>query len=151
MTARHKRRLAGVLFVLLGASIASALALSAFQDNLMFFYGPSEIAAGDAPVGGLIRLGGLVEDGSFVESGDSLVVRFRVTDTVNSVAVEYTGMLPDLFREGQGVVTHGRLDADGIFRAEQVLARHDENYMSPEVAASLDAAGYSGTSDQPGR
>ncbi|MCP1675850.1 cytochrome c-type biogenesis protein CcmE [Natronocella acetinitrilica] len=147
MTARQKRRMAGVLLVVIGTSIASALALSAFRDNLMFFYAPSEIAAGDAPLGHLIRLGGLVEDGTFIEDDDTLLVRFKVTDTAHSVAVEYTGMLPDLFREGQGVVAHGRIGTDGIFRAEQVLARHDENYMAPEVAAALKAQGYTGHSE----
>lgn len=147
MTARRKRRLAGVLLVVIGTSIASALALSAFRDNLMFFYGPSEVAAGEAPGEHMIRVGGLVEEGTFREGADGLTVTFSITDTVHSVPVEYVGMLPDLFREGQGVVAHGRLDRDGVFRAEQVLARHDENYMAPEVAEALKAAGYTGHSE----
>jgi cytochrome c-type biogenesis protein CcmE len=145
MTPRQKRRLIGVATVVLGLSAATALALNAFRDNLMFFYSPTELAEGQAPAEHLIRVGGLVADGSFREMGtEGLTVRFDVTDTAHSIQVEYTGVLPDLFREGQGVVAHGRLGNDGLFRAERVLARHDENYMAPEVAKALEAAGYTG-------
>ncbi|MCG5493674.1 MULTISPECIES: cytochrome c maturation protein CcmE [Ectothiorhodospira] len=142
MTPRQKRRMAGVALVVLAVSTASALALSAFRENLMYFYGPSQIAQGEAPGERIIRLGGLVEEGSIQHNDTDLTVQFSITDTAHSIPVEYVGLLPDLFREGQGVVTHGRLGSDGIFRAERVLARHDENYMAPEVAAALKAAGY---------
>lgn len=143
MTPRQKRRMAGVALILTGTAIAAALALGAFRDNMMFFYAPTQVAAGEAAEGQLIRLGGLVEDGSFHESSeDGLTVSFAITDTAHSIPVTYSGMLPDLFREGQGVVAHGRLDANGRFTAETVLARHDENYMAPEVAAALAAAGH---------
>ncbi|MCC5857774.1 MAG: cytochrome c maturation protein CcmE [Ectothiorhodospiraceae bacterium] len=144
MSPRQKRRLAGVLVVLIGLSAASALALNAFRDNLMFFYSPTEVMEGKAPPDHLIRIGGLVADNSFREMGEDLTVRFVITDTAENVPVEYTGVLPDLFREGQGVVAHGRLGSDGLFRAERVLAKHDENYMAPEVAEALEAAGYTG-------
>ncbi|SEQ01997.1 cytochrome c-type biogenesis protein CcmE [Ectothiorhodospira magna] len=142
MTPRQKRRMAGVALVVLAVSGATALALSAFRENLMYFYGPSQLVEGEAPGERIIRLGGLVEDGSIRHAEEGLTVFFRVTDTRHSIPVEYVGLLPDLFREGQGVVTHGRMGPDGVFRAERVLARHDENYMAPEVAAALKAAGY---------
>lgn len=150
MTPRQKRRLAGVAVVLCGVATAVAFGIGAFRDNLMFFYAPSAIAAGEAPAGHMIRLGGLVEDGTFREaSTDGLSVQFNITDTAHSIPVVYTGMLPDLFREGQGVVAHGRINADGVFKAETVLARHDENYMAPEVAEALAAAGYTGHPNNP--
>lgn len=141
MRPRQKRRLAGAALVVLVVAGASALALSAFSENLMYFYAPSDLAAGEAPEGRIIRLGGLVEQGSVEHAAEGIRVRFRVTDTAHSVPVVYEGLLPDLFREGQGVVTHGRLGNDGVFRAQRVLARHDEDYMSPEVAEALQSAG----------
>ncbi len=140
MKPRHKR-LAFIAVGLAGLGIATALILNAFQGNIVFFFSPSQVAANEAPVDRKFRLGGLVEAGSVVRESDGLTVRFIVTDTVQRVPVVYTGILPDLFREGQGVVTQGRLDAGGLFRAEEVLARHDETYMAPEVAEALKRAG----------
>ncbi|MBK1692782.1 cytochrome c maturation protein CcmE [Ectothiorhodospira mobilis] len=142
MRPRQKRRLAGAALVVLVVSGASALVLNAFSENLMYFYAPSDLAAGEAPDGRIIRLGGLVEQGSVQQAAKGVRVRFRVTDTAHSIPVVYDGLLPDLFREGQGVVTHGRLGSDGVFRAQRVLARHDENYMAPEVAEALESAGH---------
>jgi cytochrome c-type biogenesis protein CcmE len=138
---RRRRLLVGVALVVLGTGAAAALALRAFQENLLYFYSPSQVAAGEAPAGRAFRVGGLVAAGSFRRDAQSLVVSFALTDTLHSVDVVYDGVLPDLFREGQGVVANGRLLADGRFRAEQVLAKHDENYMPPEVAESLAKAG----------
>ncbi len=140
MKPRHKR-LALIAVGLAGIGIATALILNAFQGNLVFFFSPSQVAANEAPIDRKFRLGGLVETGSVVRESDGLTVRFVVTDTAKSVPVVFSGILPDLFREGQGVVTQGRLDADGLFRAEEVLARHDETYMAPEVAEALERAG----------
>jgi cytochrome c-type biogenesis protein CcmE len=123
--------------VLLGA--AAGLVLFAFQDNLVFFRSPSDIADKGVEEGRRFRLGGMVEEGSVVKEG--ITVHFRVTDYANAVAVEYTGLLPDLFREGQGVVTEGRLGPTGTFVADTVLAKHDENYMPPEVAEALEKSG----------
>jgi cytochrome c-type biogenesis protein CcmE len=146
MSPKQKRRMTSVVLVLVGVSAAVALGLSAFRENLMYFYSPTEVAEGKAPLDHMFRLGGLVEDGTVArEEEDGLTIRFNVTDTAHSVAVVYTGLLPDLFREGQGVVTHGRIGSDGVFRAERLLAKHDENYMSPEVKRALDAAGYDHT------
>ena len=144
MTPRQKKRLAGVVLIVVAVSTASALALSAFRDNMMYFYGPSQIAEGEQLPNPdrIIRLGGLVEDNSIQYADEGLMVSFSITDTRHSIPVQFVGLLPDLFREGQGVVTHGRMGGDGIFRAERVLARHDENYMAPEVAAALKAAGF---------
>jgi len=141
---RRRRRLYGLLLGGLGLGSATALTLTAFQDNLVFFRSPSDIAAERPAPDRAFRLGGLVEAGSVArETGadGKPVARFRVTDGANAVAVTYTGVLPDLFREGQGVVTLGRLGPDGVFRASEVLARHDENYMPPEVADALKRAG----------
>jgi cytochrome c-type biogenesis protein CcmE len=133
----RQRRLTLVVGILAGVSIAGALALSAFRDNVMFFFDPSMIAAGTAPVEQRFRLGGMVADNSVQRAPGSLEVQFVVTDFAHEVPVRYTGVLPDLFREGQGVVAHGRLNTEGVFVADQVLAKHDENYMPPEVARSL--------------
>ena len=141
MTPKQKRRMTAVGLIVLGVGAAVALGLTALQENLMYFYSPTEVVEGKSPQEHLFRLGGLVEHGTIERSGEDLDVRFKVTDSAHSVPVTYTGLLPDLFREGQGVVVHGRIGSDGLFRAEQVLAKHDENYMSPEVAAALEAAG----------
>lgn len=117
--------------------IACALVLNAFRSNLVFFFSPSQVVAHEAPRGHAFRLGGLVEAGSLTRVPDSLSVRFVVTDLARTVPVAYTGLLPDLFGEGKGVVAQGRLGADGVFHAEQVLAKHDENYMPPEAAQAL--------------
>ncbi len=137
MTPTRKRRLYWVLGILAGVGIAGALALSAFQKNVMFFFDPSQVAAGDVKPGERFRLGGMVTQGSFHRQPGSLEVSFTVTDFKHELPVKYTGVLPDLFREGQGVVAHGRIGADGVFMADEVLAKHDEKYMPPEVARSL--------------
>lgn len=139
MKSRHKR------FALIAAGvaalgIAAALVLNAFRSNLVFFYTPTEIATNQAPVGRSFRVGGMVVDGSVQRQADGVSVRFVVTDTAQSIPVVYSGILPDLFREGKGVVAQGKLGADGVFQAEQVLAKHDENYMPPEAAEAVERA-----------
>jgi len=140
MRAARKKRLYLVVLVVMGVGIAVALALNAFNQNLMYFYSPSEVMAGEAPPAHPFRLGGLVTDGSLKRMQNGLTVRFDVTDLKKKVSIEYTGILPDLFREGQGIVAHGQLRGDGVFVADEVLAKHDEKYMPPEVAASLKTA-----------
>ena len=136
----RKKRLTIVLFLVAGLAIAVALTTYALRQNINLFYDPTEIAAGNAPKDVRIRAGGMVEAGSVQRAEDSLKVQFRVTDYSASVPVQYDGILPDLFAEGQGVVAMGRLNAEGLFLADQVLAKHDENYMPPEVAESLERA-----------
>ncbi|QXL84307.1 cytochrome c maturation protein CcmE [Comamonas sp. NLF-1-9] len=136
MRSRTKRGLI-IIGGLAALGVASALVLNAFQDNLVFFFSPSQVASSEAPVDRSFRLGGLVQEGSVQRSSDSLAVRFVVTDGAQAIPVTYDGLLPDMFREGKGVVTQGRLQADGSFRAEQVLAKHDENYTPKEVADTL--------------
>ncbi|MDH5535041.1 MAG: cytochrome c maturation protein CcmE [Betaproteobacteria bacterium] len=135
MKARHKR-FAMVAAGLAALGIVAVLVLSAFQKNLVFFFTPSQVAANEAPHGRTFRIGGLVEAGSVKREPDGVTVRFVVTDTAKSIPVYYRGVLPDLFREGKGVVTQGRLE-DGVFRASEVLAKHDENYMPPEAAEAV--------------
>ena len=139
MKARSRRGLA-ILVGLSALGVASALVLNAFRSNLVFFFSPSQIVAKEAPLGRGFRLGGLVEKGSIRRAAQGLTVHFVVTDLAQKVPVVYSGLLPDLFREGKGVVAQGRLDADGVFRADQVLAKHDENYMPPEAAEALEKA-----------
>lgn len=134
---RRRKRLILVCLLMTGVAAAAALALTAFQQNLLYFFSPSQVAAGEAPPDYPFRLGGLVAAHSVERESGSLDVRFEVTDGNRSIPVTYTGILPDLFREGQGVVAHGQLGADGIFRADQVLAKHDEEYMPPEVKEAL--------------
>ena len=143
MKPRHKRLaiVAGGVAVL---GIATALVLSAFNRNLVFFYSPSQVAAKEAPLDRAFRVGGLVAPGSVKRLPDSVSVEFVVTDTAKSLPVVYHGILPDLFREGKGVVTQGRLGPDGVFVASEVLAKHDENYMPPEAADALKQAHQSG-------
>ena len=136
MTPRQ-RRMTLVLAIVAGVSIAGALALAAFRKNVTFFFDPSQVSAGQVPAGERFRLGGMVTEGSVLRAPGSLEVHFMVTDFSHDVPVSYTGVLPDLFREGAGVVAHGRLRADGTFVADEVLAKHDEKYMPPEVARSL--------------
>lgn len=136
----RKKRLTIVLFLLAGVAVAVALTTYALRQNINLFYDPSQIAAGEAPVDVRIRAGGMVEEDSVIRNPESLQVEFRVTDFTSSVLVEYTGILPDLFAEGQGVVAMGRLDGNGRFVADQVLAKHDENYMPPEVHEALQKA-----------
>ena len=122
-----------------GVGAAAGLVIAAMGENMLYFYSPSQIRAGEAPSGPSIRVGGLVVDGS-VRRGDGLVVTFALTDGVESVVVSYAGILPDLFREGQGIVASGALEAGARFRADEVLAKHDENYMPPEVAEAMENA-----------
>ncbi len=136
---RKRRRLYMVLAGMAALAIAVAFVLVAFRDNLVFFYSPSEVAAKHVPPGRKFRIGGLVEAGSVDRQGT--LVHFKVTDTVNAVPVSYTGLLPDLFREGQGVVAEGTLNNQGQFVAVTILAKHDEKYMPPEVAEALKRAG----------
>ncbi len=136
----RKKRLTIVLFLLAGLAVAVGLTTYALRQNINLFYDPTQIAAGEAPVDVRIRAGGMVEAGSVKRDPESLKVAFKVTDFTEAVSVEYVGILPDLFAEGQGVVAMGRLNNDGVFVADQVLAKHDENYMPPEVADALEKA-----------
>ena len=137
MTPKRKKRLALIGLLVVGVSVAVGLALKAFNENLMFFFSPAEVAAGKAPANAPFRLGGMVIDGSVQRPGEGLVVEFALTDYAASVKVHYEGILPDLFREGQGIVALGRLNDEGVFVADEVLAKHDENYMPPEVADAI--------------
>lgn len=139
MKRRHKR-IAFILGGLAGLAIAATLVLSAFQNNLVFFFSPSQVAAKEAPVNKTFRVGGLVENGTLQRDNDGLTVRFTVTDTAKSIPVVYKGILPDLFKEGKGCVAQGKIGADGVFYADQVLAKHDENYMPPEAGKAIDSA-----------
>ncbi len=139
MKARH-RRFAWIGAGLVALGVAVALVLNAFQSNLVFFFTPSQVAAKEAPQARAFRIGGLVEPGSLKRESNSLTVQFRVTDTAQSIPVTYTGLLPDLFKEGKGVVAQGRLGSDGSFHATEVLAKHDENYMPPEAKDAIDQA-----------
>ncbi|GIX26494.1 MAG: cytochrome c-type biogenesis protein CcmE [Burkholderiales bacterium] len=139
MKARHKR-LALVAAALALLALATGLVLNAFRTNLVFFFTPSQVVAKEAPLDKAFRIGGLVEEGSLQREPDGLTVRFNVTDTAKTIPVVYRGILPDLFREGKGVVTQGRLREDGVFVATEVLAKHDENYMPLEAAHALEQA-----------
>lgn len=136
MTPR-RRRLLAVTAIVTGVAAATTLAMLAFEDNLLYFYNPTQVRAGEAPTDRMFRIGGMVTEGSVQRTEGSLKIRFVVTDYRESIPVNYEGLLPDLFREGQGVIAHGRLTASGEFVANEVLAKHDENYMPPEVAESL--------------
>jgi cytochrome c-type biogenesis protein CcmE len=138
---RKRRRLYMVSLAMLALAAATALVLTAFEDNLVFFYGPSELEARGVKPGQRIRVGGLVEAGSIERKAGAVAVSFRITDLTDSIKVTYSGMLPDLFREEQGVVAEGVLRPDGSFEAHEVLAKHDENYMPPEVAEALKKSG----------
>ena len=139
MKRRHKR--IGIILVgLAGLSLAAFLVASAFRQNLVFFFSPTQVAAKEAPVDRTFRIGGLVEDGTLKRDNDGLTVRFTVTDTAASIPVVYKGILPDLFKEGRGCVAQGKIGPDGVFQAEQVLAKHDENYMPPEAGEAIDKA-----------
>ena len=137
MTPTRRRRLWIVLGILAGVSVAGALALSAFRQNVTFYFTPSEVAAGHVHADQRFRLGGMVSKGSVQRTPGSLDLRFNVTDFEHDVPVTYTGVLPDLFREGQGVIAHGRLNTQGVFVADEVLAKHDEKYMPPKIAQDL--------------
>ena len=137
----RKKRLFMILAILAGVGIAVALALSALQQNINLFYTPTQIANGEAPQDTRIRAGGMVAEGSVKRTGDSLDVEFVVTDFAKSVTIRYHGILPDLFREGQGIVALGKLDGQGVLVADEVLAKHDEKYMPPEVTKALKESG----------
>ena len=139
MKARHKR-FGLIALGLLMLGIAAFLISKSFKSNLVFFFTPTQVESGEAPKSGNFRIGGLVEAGSLKRLPDGLRVEFRVTDTAKTMQVVYKGILPDLFKEGKGVVAEGKLGANGLFEADQVLAKHDENYMPPEAAAALEAA-----------
>jgi len=139
MKRRHKR--IGMIIVgLAGLGIAAYLVANAFRNNLVFFFSPTQVVAKEAPVNRTFRIGGLVENGTVKRESDGLTVRFTVTDTAASVPVVYKGILPDLFKEGRGCVAQGRIGTDGVFQADEVLAKHDENYMPPEAGQAIDAA-----------
>jgi len=142
MTPVRKRRLMMVGFLVVGVALATTIALQALNDNLNVFYTATQVHAGEAPKDRNIRLGGMVVEGSLKRSssGNELTVKFDVTDTQETVTVAYSGILPDLFKEGRGIITTGRINEQGMFVAEEVLAKHDENYMSPEVADSIEKA-----------
>ena len=141
MTPR-RRRITAMSLGLLSLGAATALVLTAFEQNMLFFYTPTQVAAGEAPTDQRLRVGGLVERGSVQRTPGSLEVRFDVTDLEKTITVAYAGVLPDLFREGQGVIAHGTVGENDVFRADEVLARHDENYMPPEVAEMLEERGH---------
>ena len=138
----HRRKKLGIiLFIALGLSLAVGFTLYALSQNINMFFTPTQVAQGEVPDGQHFRIGGMVKDGSIEREGNSLSVNFVTTDFASEVPIHYVGILPDLFREGQGIVAEGAIDGAGVFQASKVLAKHDENYMSPEVKAALDAAG----------
>jgi len=143
MKARHKR-LVFVAAAVVAVGIAAVLVLNALQSNIAYFFSPTQVIGNEAPVDRAFRIGGLVEEGSVQRRDDGLTVQFVVTDTAKSVKVSYTGILPDLFNEGQGVVAKGKLGEDGVFYAEEVLAKHDESYMPPEVESAIKEAQKAG-------
>jgi cytochrome c-type biogenesis protein CcmE len=150
MKPRHRR------FAWIGAgvavlAVAVGLVLNAFQSNLVFFFTPTQVAANEAPQGRAFRVGGLVEEKSLQRGADGVTVRFNVTDTARTIPVVYTGILPDLFKEGKGVVAQGKIGPDGVFRATEVLAKHDENYMPPEAADAVSKAHAKSTVEQTGK
>src|SRR6478672_10789173 len=137
MKRRHKR----IIFIVCcvaALGLAAWLVLAAFKNNLVFFFSPTQVAAKEAPVGRTFRIGGLVQDGTLKRDADGLTIRFVVTDTANTIPVAYKGILPDLFKEGRGCVAQGRVGSDGVFYADQIMAKHDENYMPPEAAKALE-------------
>jgi cytochrome c-type biogenesis protein CcmE len=140
----RRQRLFIVLFIVVGASVAAGLIFYALSENLNLFYSPTQINDGEAPQNQRMRAGGMVREGSVIRAGDSLKISFVVTDYAHDVNVNYEGILPDMFEEGQGVVVTGKLDEGGVIQAEEVLAKHDEEYMPPEVQEALDNAKESG-------
>ncbi len=137
MTPARKKRLALIGLMLAGIAVGLTFALKALDENIMFFFTPTEVANGKAPKNHLFRMGGMVVTGSVSRPGDGLTAQFDLTDNEKQVTVRYTGILPDLFREGQGIIANGEVGDDGIFVAQEVLAKHDENYMPPEVAEAM--------------
>jgi len=147
VTPTRKRRLIAVLLILAGVGIASTIAFYSLQENLLYFQSPSEVAEQSMPAGRQFRLGGLVKPGTVNRTGDGLTTKFVVTDGPAELEVQYVGILPDLFREGQGVIARGALNTQGSFDATEVLAKHDENYMPPEVADALEKTGHTVASE----
>ena len=141
MNPKRRKLLITVVFIVLGTGTAVGLVLAAFQQNLLYFYSPLQVKDGEAPTSRNFRIGGLVINGSVKRDPNSLAVQFGLTDTVESITVTYDGVLPDLFREGQGIIANGKLLPNGTFKANEVLAKHDENYMPPEVADAIKKAG----------
>jgi cytochrome c-type biogenesis protein CcmE len=137
MKRRHKR-IAFIVCCLCALGLAAWLVLAAFKNNLVFFFSPTQVAAKEAPQGRTFRIGGLVENGTVKRDQDGLTIRFTVTDTANTIPVVYKGILPDLFKEGRGCVAQGKVGSDGVFYADQIMAKHDENYMPPEAAKALE-------------
>ena len=137
---KRSRRKVLIFAIVFGVAVATVLGLTAFEENLLYFYSPTQVKEGEAPLTHSFRVGGLVVDGSVIREPDSLTVQFDITDNTEVMTVAYTGILPDLFREGQGIVAMGKLQENGSFVAQEVLAKHDENYMPPEVADALKAA-----------
>lgn len=148
MKPQRKKRLGIILFIAAGLSVAVGLTLFALSQNIDLFYTPTQVAQGEVNPGQRIRIGGMVKEGSVMSAQDSLRVEFAATDYAHDVPIHYEGILPDLFREGQGVVVEGSINSAGVFQASRVLAKHDENYMSPEVKAALDASGASSANHQ---
>jgi len=140
----RKKRLQLVVLLIFGAAVVIGLVLFALRQNINLFFTPSQIAGGEAPVGQQIRAGGLVVEGSVERASDSLYVEFAITDTAEQVTVAFDGILPDLFREGQGIIAIGRMDESGVVQASEVLAKHDETYMSPEIQKAIEDAGHPG-------
>ncbi len=139
MKKRHKR-ITFIVASLAALGLSAWLVLGAFRQNLVFFFSPTQVATKEAPVNKTFRIGGLVENGSLKRENDGLTIRFTVTDTANTIPVVYKGIMPDLFKEGRGCVAQGRIGSDGVFYADQIMAKHDENYMPPEAARALDQA-----------
>jgi len=137
MTPKRQKRLYIILAIVFGTSLAVGLTMYALNQNINLFYSASQIANGEAPTDARMRVGGMVVDGSLERSTDSLRVSFELTDYESTVKVVFTGILPDLFREGQGIIAQGKMDVQGVFQADEVLAKHDENYMPPEIAESM--------------
>ena len=137
MKRRHKR-ITVILVGLGGLTLATYLVMGAFRQNLVFFFSPTQVAAKEAPVNQTFRIGGLVEEGSLKTESDGLTIKFTITDTANRIPIVYKGIKPDLFKEGRGCVAQGRVGSDGVFYAEQIMAKHDENYMPPEAAKALE-------------
>jgi len=152
MKPQRRNRLSLILLMVAGVSVAAWFGLRSFNENLMFFFSTSDVVEGKAPKDHLFRLGGMVVKGSVQRPGEGLTVKFMLTDMAKEVPVEYTGILPDLFREGQGIIANGKLTENGVFVAQEVLAKHDENYMPPEVAGSMKtAAGQSNDKGESGK
>lgn len=137
MTPKRKQRLIIIVILIIGTALVVGLVLFALNQNINLFYSPTQVVDGEAPIGQRIRVGGLVKEGSVQRNQNSLNVKFILTDLGRSIEVDYTGILPDLFREGQGIIAQGKLDKNGVFYADEVLAKHDENYMPPEIAETL--------------